>query len=502
MLEGYCTSRSYVAGDKIGIHISADTSTFDLSIGREGRARDVVLQRSGIKAQEHPIPSDVVQNGCSWPVTVELEVEASWKSGFYKIELTNSKGDVGETFFILRSSKPTSPILWLIETNTWNAYNSFGGANTYSNDGKSYQGGTTRASFHRPLPKGFLSLPAEGRRMANVGRSDSDDPYPVWAERHGLEVWTGCAGWAQWGSSFAAWLERSGIDVDYACNADLQERPHIVDGYHMLLSVGHDEYWSWEMRDTVESFIATGGNAAFLSGNVSYWQVRLEQEGHQMVAFKTRVAEDPVIGTDRERHNTGIWSHRFTKRPENAMSGLSFTRGGYARLFGAVPASAGGYTIYRPDHWALTGTGLTYGDQLGAENAVVGYECDGCSFDFRDGLPFPTGEDGTPKDLSIIGIAPVALFNRKNAPEELYPEGTLPDLELVCSQMLGSTSERTLQRLTHGHAVLGSYTSPGGGTVFSSGTTEWAFALEDPQIGRITRNVIDRLSVSGRTKSA
>ena len=34
-----------------------------------------------------------------------------------------------------------------------------------------------------------------------------------------------------------------------------------------MLSVGHDEYWSWEMRDAVEGFVAAGGNVAFFSGN-------------------------------------------------------------------------------------------------------------------------------------------------------------------------------------------------------------------------------------------
>ena len=29
----------------------------------------------------------------------------------------------------------------------------------------------------------------------------------------------------------------------------------------MFISVGHDEYWSSEMRDRVEAFVKAGGNA-------------------------------------------------------------------------------------------------------------------------------------------------------------------------------------------------------------------------------------------------
>ena len=45
-----------------------------------------------------------------------------------------------------------------------------------------------------------------------------------------------------------------------------------------------------------------------------------------------------------------------------------------------------------------------------------------------------------------------------------------------------------------GAAVLGSYTR--GGTVFTTGCTEWVRGLagRDPMVERITRNVLDRLS--------
>ena len=43
--------------------------------------------------------------------------------------------------------------------------------------------------------------------------------------------------------------------------------------------------------------------------------------------------------------------------------------------------------------------------------------------------------------------------------------------------------------------MLGSYTSPGGGTVITSGSTDWAHGLagRDAQIEKITSNILDRL---------
>jgi hypothetical protein len=77
--------------------------------------------------------------------------------------------------------------------------------------------------------------------------------------------------------TFAVWLAQNNFDVEYCTNADLED-PSVLDGKNLYLSVGHDEYWSSKMRDSVEGFVAKGGNAVFFSGNVSYWQVRAEGE--------------------------------------------------------------------------------------------------------------------------------------------------------------------------------------------------------------------------------
>jgi hypothetical protein len=52
-----------------------------------------------------------------------------------------------------------------------------------------------------------------------------------------------------------------------------------------------------------------------------------------------------------------------------------------------------------------------------------------------------------------------------------------------------------MERIRHGHAVLGAYTNDAGATVLTSGSTDWAHGLSerDPQIEQITRNVLTKL---------
>jgi len=111
---------------------------------------------------------------------------------------------------------------------------------------------------------------------------------------------------------FAVWAEREGIDLAYSINSDLEDGDEFLNGHRLLLSVGHDEYWSWAMRDAVEHFVANNSNVAFLSGNTCYWQVRVEDR--RMIGWKHRYEEDPVYGTDRtpDHHDVGRPSPRST----------------------------------------------------------------------------------------------------------------------------------------------------------------------------------------------
>jgi hypothetical protein len=246
------------------------------------------------------------------------------------------------------------------------------------------------------------------------------------------------------------------------------------------------------MRDAVEQFVAGGGNAAFLSGNTSFWQVRLEDD-HTMIGFKDQFAKDPVFDTDRQHLLTSMWSDHLIGRPENQMTGVTFSRGGYHRIGKVVANGSGGYTVYRPDHWVFEGTDVVYGDVVGAGSVVVGYETDGCELTMHHGLPVPTGNDGTPADFEILGMAPARPFGRDNAPRGV-PEGARSEGEFIAWRVLGAEDPDSVTRLEHGHAVMGVHRP--GGTVFTAGSTEWAWGLanRDPVIERITANLLDTLT--------
>ena len=89
------------------------------------------------------------------------------------------------------------------------------------------------------------------------------------------------------------WAEASGYDIEYAVNNDLEFHPEILSNYRLMLSIGHDEYWSSPMRDAVESFVRRGGNVAFFSGNTCCWQVRNEDGGPGTDLLEAMVQHGP-----------------------------------------------------------------------------------------------------------------------------------------------------------------------------------------------------------------
>lgn len=453
LIEGYCDQLSCQAGDEVGLHVSTGAARWSVEVARIGVVRQVVFADDDLPGARHPVPADASSHGCRWPVTIKIPVGEKWPSGYYQV-LLRAKDAAGhpaegEAFFVVRSSKPgqETKILLQLSTNTYNAYNHWGGASLYGG----VKGAVTRVSFDRPHA-GFVP----GERFTSK-----------------------YSGWRNWEQPFVQWAEAAGYRLDFAVNSDLEFRPELLGNYRLALSIGHDEYWSAPMRDHLEAFIADGGNVAFFSGNTAFWQVRSEDQGHALVGWKMMFEKDPVFATGDHRLLTGMWSNRLVQRPENQLTGVSFAYGGYHRFFEFD--GEGCYTVHRPDHWIFAGTNLKRGDQLGANRDLVGYECDGCQFTLDDGLPVPTHRDGTPENFQILASAPAWLSVKKDR-----------SLIWASEQVFGQGSTQLVDQ--PGAAVLGSYTR--GGTVITSGCTEWVRGLSghDPAVERITKNVLDRLS--------
>ncbi len=440
-IEGYASATSVFQGEAIDFHISTDSPTYDIEIYRTA-APPVCLYGTyvaaidGLPGARHPIPPYSYQSGCDWPVSYTLAIPHDWSSGVYLARLVTPAGDVSFITFVVKEDEPgsTSTILFMQASNNHQAYNHYGGKNVY-----------TDIAFDGFMP--HLSIYTRSYR-ASYDRPMTYD-YGMGVGHYGI-----------WEMPFILWLEGEGYVVEVCTSVDVHENAEMLDPYNLVVIAGHSEYWTREMRENLDSFVDRGGNLAIFAGNTCWWQVRLEDDNRTMVVYKDK-ERDPLYGIDDELVTVN-WYDDPVFLPENQLTGVSYKNGGFVDYFyfDILPANQGygDLMVMRPEHWVFEGTGLTYGEEFGWDETIAGPEVDGALFEMVAGVPIVTGEDGTPLNYEILAMTP-------------------------------AITEWT----EVGHGTMGLYTR-GNATVFNSASMDWVHGLAtNPQVKRITKNVLERL---------
>jgi hypothetical protein len=252
--------------------------------------------------------------------------------------------------------------------------------------------------------------------------------------------------------------------VEYCTSVDLHTNPNLLDNYKLLVSVGHDEYWSKELRDNVEAFIDRGGNVAFFSGNVCWWQIRFENSNRTMVCYRDKELDQAANPTVAEDRITVRWHEAPVNRPEERLTGVSFAQGAFWSGGRRYPRPMVGYRVQFPQHWVFDRTNLLYLSEFGAMEKIVGYETDAADADYED-------------------------FIENNANLRVRPNGKSPQNMLILA--FADLRNWDLSGGQSGWATMGIYEN--GGTVFTAATTDWSNGLNTPEVSQITRNVLERL---------
>jgi hypothetical protein len=225
-------------------------------------------------------------------------------------------------------------------TNTYQAYNDWGGHSLYPNGDDENRG--LMVTFDRPAPPDFFEY----------------DAYLV-----------------QWLEGLAESLG----GVDYASNFDIHTDPAFMEPYPLVITSAHDEYWSGEEFSAFQQRIfARGRNTAFFGADAAYCQVRYADLnappgatplGRQIVCFKD--ADDPIARRAGKLDPSLLVTSNFrdqARRPETMLMG-----GAYQNWFEPGSDQRPAFVVARTDLPFFEGTGWKVGDT--AAN-VIGYEWD------------------------------------------------------------------------------------------------------------------------------
>src|SRR6266700_2247335 len=281
--------------------------------------------RNGVPQPACPKDPATLLIQCNWSPAYTLTTQTSWTSGIYLAVLTNAQSFYNNIIFVVRDDSRVAALLYQQPVNTYQAYNSWGGASLYSSP-RAY-----KVSFDRPY------------------QDDGTGDFLFLGE-----------------NNFVRWMEMSGYDVSYSTSVDTHINGSNLLNYRGFLAAGHNEYWSRPMYDAANAARDAGVNLAFLGANPVFWQVRFESSNggvpnRVMVCYKDATLDpttDPTLTTVN-------WRDPLLNRPEQVLVGVMYT---------SSPKNANStYAVTNSGNWAYAGTGLKDGDTV---PGIVGYEAD------------------------------------------------------------------------------------------------------------------------------
>ncbi|HEY4389570.1 MAG TPA: N,N-dimethylformamidase beta subunit family domain-containing protein [Ktedonobacteraceae bacterium] len=330
-----------------------------------------------------------------WKRSYALTIPSGWTTGVYLVKFIDAHGFQSYTDFDVLGNNRAAYAVVTADT-TYAAYNNWGGRCLYADNSKPVP--ASKVSFLRP------STQQNGSDQVLIFEADA-----------------------------IHWLERNGYDLSYLSSIDLQTNAAQLLKHKAYISLGHDEYWSKEMRDGVESARDHGVGLAFLEADDAYWQVRFEPSttgsaNATMVCYKVStfnhdLSRDPLYGHDNARV-TSQWRDPVVNRPENALIGIMYSH--FTHKQRGFPWQVN----QRATSTLLRGTDLVPGQEY--DCGVVGYEWDRV---FSNGA--------TPRGLQILATS--ATVSDRGKPDS------------------SNTSV---------------YIAPSGAMVFATGSIYWTAALD------------------------
>ena len=108
VVAGYCWPQSTPSGGQVGLHMSSSAGRpVRVEVARVGARREVVFSSDGVAADEHETPENASSNGCGWPVALTLDVDPTWRSGYYEVVMEIDVGDKVRSDYALFVVRPS-----------------------------------------------------------------------------------------------------------------------------------------------------------------------------------------------------------------------------------------------------------------------------------------------------------------------------------------------------------------------------------------------------------
>jgi hypothetical protein len=368
-IEGYASLTSVPVGGDIDLFVNTKDASYTLTVFRMGwyggKSGRQVLGPQTLAGVQQPIPTIDPAVGfveCNWTNPFHLHVPTSWVSGIYLVKLHgNTSGKESYIIFTVRDSR-AADLVFQQTIMTYQAYNGWpgvaflGGTDAYSLynvttslDSQGHNLPVPRVSFNRPYGGPPLGDSFYTNHMIYSGPFDG---YGIGA---GDFLYHGAPAAMEF--NMVRWLEHHAYDVTYITDVDTHEDVGRLLRGKGYLSVGHDEYWSGQMRANVIQARDAGVSLGFFGGNYIYWAVDLSADSNG-APNRTISLVDP----------TKTCTYTCMGNPEQAIAGGNWVQ--------SVPTNGDIFVSADAplNHWVFANTGLNVGDII---PGLIGVEYNG-----------------------------------------------------------------------------------------------------------------------------
>jgi hypothetical protein len=310
---------SYYPGDEVAVFGSAlPGGEGYLTLFRPGTT-DTVWNRLPVTLSRQKVRPGVSVSGVNWERNVSLPLPAFCHTGWYVLRLELGSRIRHTSLFVKPKAENISkPVAMFLSTNTWNAYNYWGGQSLYTRNH------TPEVSFRRP------------QLLA--------DPY-LPNSRSNFQIWFQAANKDRYLNRL---LRMARIECDAYSMTDLHQGVDSLSKYKVLIISTHSEYWTPEMLTHLNEFLNAGGSLVSLSGNTAAYVSALPGDGGSLVVHKS------LETLWKTADSTGI-------RPF-----------GTEVFFDGFHTYAP-YRVLADTSWLFAGTGLRNGDLFGLKSDTYDY---------------------------------------------------------------------------------------------------------------------------------
>jgi hypothetical protein len=329
-------------GQVINLYVTTKSSTFRVEAFRMGWYQGTgarLVWKSGVERgfdqPACPLDTSINMVACwTWKTSISVPITSYFTPGDYLFKLVAGANAASYIPLTVWDPHSTATYVAINRSLTEQGENSYGGYSFYTGQGNCIIDNTSypvcnRArvvSFDRPYDTGY-------------GASDFlTNEFPL-----------------------ISLMEKEGLDVTYVTDVTLSTFPNVLANHKVLLSLGHDDSWTYEERQVLQTAQNHGLNAVFFGGDAMERHVRLEPSilglNRQEVDYRD-AAEDPRDATGARDQVTGdTW-----ESPPASWSPISQIGVEYSGTLS--PGISVPLVVANASSWVLQGTGLVNGSSL------------------------------------------------------------------------------------------------------------------------------------------